>query len=429
MVENLYRIFQKHPVITTDSRKVSPESIFFALKGENFNGNRFADNALQEGAAYVVVDEPASGKDDRYLLTKDVLSTLQELAQYHREKLAIPIIAITGSNGKTTTKELIHATLSQNYRTYSTSGNLNNHIGVPLTLLSIQPDTEIAVVEMGANHSGEIAFLCNMARPTHGLITNIGKAHLEGFGNLEGVVHAKTELYDFLRKGDGTVFINAADSLLMDHAEDLTKITYGFNPEADISGNVIPGSDYLELELTIKNQKSQLISSNLFGRYNALNILAAASVGDYFDIPANMIALAMSEYRPDNNRSQIKQTERNLLILDSYNANPSSMSLVLKEFTGTIGSRKMAILGDMLEVGANADEEHQKILILLEELDFSQVILVGPVFSQLNTNPDWKCFETSELAKEWLSTNHIESTTILLKGSRAIRLEEIVECL
>lgn len=429
MIENLYRIFQKHPVITTDSRKVSPESIFFALKGENFNGNRFADNALQEGAAYVVVDEPASGKDDRYLLTKDVLSTLQELAQYHREKLAIPIIAITGSNGKTTTKELIHATLSQNYRTYSTSGNLNNHIGVPLTLLSIQPDTEIAVVEMGANHSGEIAFLCNMARPTHGLITNIGKAHLEGFGSLEGVVHAKTELYDFLRKGDGTVFINIEDSLLMDHADGLTKITYGFNPEARVSGKVIPGSDYLELELIINNPISQLINSNLFGMYNALNILAAASVGDYFDIPANMIASAMNAYRPDNNRSQIKKTERNLLILDAYNANPSSMSLVLKEFTGTIGSRKMAILGDMLEIGANADEEHQKILILLEELDFSQVILVGPVFSQLNTNPDWKCFETSELAKEWILRNTIENKTILLKGSRAIRLEEIVESL
>jgi len=429
MIENLYRIFQKHPVITTDSRKVSPESIFFALKGENFNGNKFADNALQEGAAYVVVDEPASGKDDRYLLTDDVLSTLQELAQYHREKLAIPIIAITGSNGKTTTKELIHATLSQKYRTYSTSGNLNNHIGVPLTLLSIQPDTEIAVVEMGANHSGEIAFLCNMAKPTHGLITNIGKAHLEGFGSLEGVVHAKTELYDFLRKGDGTVFINAEDSLLMDHAEGLTKIKYGFNPEAAVSGNVIPGSDYLELELTIKNQKSQLISSSLFGKYNELNILAAASVGDYFDIPANMIASAMNTYRPDNNRSQIKQTEQNLLILDAYNANPSSMSLVLKEFMGTIGSRKMAILGDMLEVGATADEEHQKILILLEELDLSQVILVGPVFSQLNTNPDWQCFETSELAKEWILRNNIENTTILLKGSRAIRLEKIVECL
>ncbi len=429
MIENLYRIFQKHPVITTDSRKVSPESIFFALKGENFNGNKFADNALQEGAAYVVVDEPASGKDDRYLLTDDVLSTLQELAQYHREKLAIPIIAITGSNGKTTTKELIHATLSQKYRTYSTSGNLNNHIGVPLTLLSIQPDTEIAVVEMGANHSGEIAFLCNMAKPTHGLITNIGKAHLEGFGSLEGVVHAKTELYDFLRKGDGTVFINAEDSLLMDHAEGLTKIKYGFNPEAAVSGNVIPGSDYLELELTIKNQKSQLISSSLFGKYNELNILAAASVGDYFDIPANMIASAMNTYRPDNNRSQIKQTEQNLLILDAYNANPSSMSLVLKEFMGTIGSRKMAILGDMLEVGATADEEHQKILILLEELDLSQVILVGPVFSQLNTNPNWQCFETSELAKEWILRNNIENTTILLKGSRAIRLEKIVECL
>ncbi len=429
MIENLYRIFQEHPVITTDSRKISPGSIFFALQGENFNGNRFADDALEQGAAFVVVDEPASGKDDRFFLTDDVLTTLQELAQYHRKKLSLPIIAITGSNGKTTTKDLIHAILSQKYRIHSTSGNLNNHIGVPLTLLSIQQDTEIAVVEMGANHPGEIAFLCNMAEPTHGLITNIGKAHLEGFESLEGVVRAKTELYDFLRKREGTVFINADDSLLMKHAEGLSRITYGFNPEANVSGMVIPGADCLRIELSIKNQKNQLICSNLFGKYNALNILAAACIGDQFEISFGDITSAIEAYTPANNRSQVQKTDHNLLILDAYNANPTSMKMVLKDFAETAETNKMVILGDMLELGKVTDTEHKKILEILDEMSFSRIFLVGPVFSQLNTNPDWRCFETCIEAKEWFAKNRIANAAILLKGSRGIRLEEITEYL
>ena len=429
MIENLYRIYQKHPVITTDSRNIPPRSIFFALKGENFNGNRFADDALKLGAAYAVVDELTHGKDDRYLLTDDVLTTLQELANYHRKQLSIPIIAITGSNGKTTTKELIHATLSQKYRTQSTTGNLNNHIGVPLTLLSIRKDTEIAVVEMGANHIGEIDLLCELAEPTHGLITNIGKAHLEGFGSLEGVIQAKTELYDFLKKRDGTIFINIDDPLLMTHGIGLTKETYGFDPGADLSGQVIPGTDSLKMELLFKHERSEIVSSNLFGRYNASNILAAASVGAYFQVPVEMISSAMNNYVPENSRSQVKKSDRNLLILDAYNANPSSMTLALNEFSETYGSKSVVVLGDMLELGSSANEEHKQILELLEKLDFSNVILVGPIFSQLNTTKGWRCFETSQQATEWLVSNRIEGKTILLKGSRGIHLEEVLEWL
>ncbi|MFH1160508.1 MAG: UDP-N-acetylmuramoyl-tripeptide--D-alanyl-D-alanine ligase [bacterium] len=428
-IDNLYRIFLQHPVITTDSRSVPPQSIFFALKGSNFDGNLFADKALELGAACVVIEDPACRKDDRYLLVGNVLTALQELALYHRMKLEIPILGITGSNGKTTTKELIHAVLSKRYRTIATSGNLNNHIGVPLTLLSITTDTEIAAIEMGANHPGEIDFLCHLARPTHGLITNIGRAHLEGFGNFEGVVQTKTELYRFLKEVNGWVFINADDPLLMEHAEGLKRKTYGFSQGANLTGYQLPGQETLDLDITFPNHRTDSVHTRFFGSYNALNVMAAACIGNHFQVPAQTIVSAIEDYAPANNRSQVHRTQRNLLILDAYNANPDSMPAALKDFDAAFSANKMVILGDMLELGPETDREHQRILELLGELDMSKVFLVGPVFGRLNNNPVWRSFETSREAKEWFANHPVENAAILLKGSRGIRLEEIVESL
>ncbi|NQV02247.1 MAG: UDP-N-acetylmuramoyl-tripeptide--D-alanyl-D-alanine ligase [Bacteroidia bacterium] len=432
--EKLYKLYQQFLVITTDSRQISLRSIFFALKGENFDGNRFAAQALEEGAAIAVVDDPAIVKDRRYILVDDVLQSLQQLASHHRQQLNIPVIGITGSNGKTTTKELVHAVLSTQYRTVSTSGNLNNHIGVPLTLLSINLETEIAVIEMGANHPGEIAFLCEMARPTHGLITNIGKAHLEGFGGFEGVVRAKTELFEFLKTHNGEVFINSADPLLMQYAAGLPAITYGLIPDAGtsckiVSGKILPDSGKLAVEITFPDDQKQLVRSGLFGSYNSLNLQAAACVGFRFAVPVSEISKAIERYAPANNRSQLHQTSRNLLVIDAYNANPSSMTTALKDFDNAFQSEKIVILGDMLELGSEAEKEHLGILEMLENLNIQRIFLVGPVFSKLNINQEWTSFEDSQKAIEWFTTNPIEHANILLKGSRGIRLEEIVEWL
>jgi len=428
-IDKLYSFYLQYPAITTDSRNIVPGAMFFALKGENFDGNRFAGEALEKGAAYTVIDDPACRINDRCILTEDVLQTLQELALHHRKQLSIPVIGITGSNGKTTTKELIHTVLSQRYNTVSTSGNLNNHIGVPLTLLSVRSDTGIAVIEMGANHPGEIDLLCNIVLPTHGLITNIGRAHIEGFGNIEGVVKAKTELYRYLEYNHGTLFVNAGDPLLLNHAQDLQKVTYGFTQEADLSGKITQGRVNLEMELVFPQSGALPLRSHLFGSYNALNILAAASIGDYFNITPEEIVTAIGAYKPSNNRSQVCKTQNNLLILDAYNANPTSMELVLTDFAGTKDENMIVILGDMLELGEDTESEHLKILNLLEELGFSRIFLVGPVFSRLNKNSDRACFKNSMEAKAWFEKSHIQNATILLKGSRGIRLEEIVEFL
>ncbi|MBN1198649.1 MAG: UDP-N-acetylmuramoyl-tripeptide--D-alanyl-D-alanine ligase, partial [Bacteroidales bacterium] len=401
--EQLYAHYRRCSVITTDSRKIPPGSIFFALKGENFNGNLFAAQALEKGAAFAVVDDPAMSQDQRYLLVHNVLQSLQEIARTHRQQMHIPVIGITGSNGKTTTKELIHAVLSSRYLTRSTSGNLNNHIGVPLTLLSIRPETEIAVIEMGANHPGEIAFLCELARPTHGLITNIGKAHLEGFGSFEGIIRAKTELYTFLRKNMGNVFLNAGDSLLAKYATGLPAIMYGLVAEAGTSGKIIwkkeEGRGKREedglsgVEITFPDGQKREVISSLFGSYNALNLLAAAAVGYHFDIPPLDIAASLEACIPANNRSQIYRSERNLLVLDAYNANPSSMSAALHDFDRSFQGNNVVILGDMLELGKESEDEHLAILGILEKLNFDKVFLIGPIFSKLNKNPDWITFE------------------------------------
>ncbi|MBL7137839.1 MAG: UDP-N-acetylmuramoyl-tripeptide--D-alanyl-D-alanine ligase [Bacteroidales bacterium] len=429
MTDKLYSLYQQFPVVTTDSRQVPPRSIFFALKGENVDGNQYAAKALEQGAAIAVVDDAAIVKDRRYIQVQNVLESLQQLAKHHRKQLDIPVIGITGSNGKTTTKELAHAVLSKRYRIISTTGNLNNHIGVPLTLLSIRPETEIAVVEMGANHPGEIAFLCELAKPTHGLITNIGRAHLEGFGGFEAVVRAKTELFTFLKNHQREVFINAADPLLMEYAAGLEKITYGLTPDAATSGKIMPDSGKLAVDVTFPDDQKQLIRSALFGSFNALNLLTAASIGFYFNVPVNEIAKAIEEYTPDNNRSQFHQTLYNLLVLDAYNANPSSMEPALQDFNNAFPSDKIVILGDMLELGSETEPEHLRILELLDDLNIHRVFLVGPVFSKLNSRPEWISFENSLEAKEWFAANKIEHANILLKASRGIQLEEIIECL
>ena len=403
---DIYTLFLQHPDVVTDTRNLTSSCIFFALKGERFNGNHYAAAALLQGAAWVIVDEPEYKISPRCILVKDVLTTLQDLARHHRRSLNIPVIAVTGTNGKTTTKELVHAVLSRKYNVISTSGNLNNHIGVPLTLLRLTTDTQLAVIEMGANHQGEIDFLCRIALPGYGIITNIGKAHLEGFGNFGGVIRTKTELYRFLAESNGKVFVNTNDSLLMQYSDSLQRITYG-NPD-EINRGIV---------------------SKLFGDYNAVNIQAAVCIGRTFNVSDVDIKLAIESYEPSNNRSQIRITEKNLLILDAYNANPGSMEAALRFFATTPYENKVVILGDMLELGTESDALHLHILRLLEELSFSEVYLVGPVFTAVNTQREFLCFADSELVRLWFSHHGPKGKSVLLKGSRGMKLETISEIL
>ena len=427
-INHLYAIFLEHPVVSTDSRQIIPGSLFFALKGDSFNGNKFAAGALDLGAAYAVIDEAEYALDERFIVVDNVLETLQELACHHRMQFDIPVIAITGTNGKTTTKELTCAVLSEKYKTLATKGNLNNHIGVPLTLLKLTNKTEIALIEMGANHPGEIDFLCRIAQPGFGLITNIGKAHLEGFGGYEGVIRTKTELYRFLKEKNGTVFLNNQDKLLGEHAIGMNTVTYGTIPANP--GTALTTSDPLvTLYLRFRDGQELTIETKLYGRYNETNILAAASVGLHFGLSPGQIKAALEAYEPDNNRSQVTRTETNLLILDAYNANPSSMEAALYNFAASGYPEKAVILGDMLELGASADEEHLHIMELTDRLGLTRVFLIGPVFTRLNTRRETMCFHDSELARMWLEHHRVTNSTILIKGSRGIRLEKVVDVL
>lgn len=426
---DLYNIFLKHPQIVTDSRNISPSCLFFALKGERFNGNHFASAALEQGAAYVVVDEPEYKTGSRCILVGDVLKTLQDLARHHRSTFTFPVIGVTGTNGKTTTKELISAVLSTKYKVISTAGNLNNHIGVPLTLLRLNNETGIAVIEMGANHPGEIDFLCRIALPGFGLITNAGRAHLEGFGSFEGVVKTKTELYRFLSETGGKIFVNQGDSVLMEHLAELDHITYGFDEHAFLKGSIAESKDFVRIELQQHNGNTLGIQSKLFGDYNAINILAAACIGRYFKVSDEDIRQAVESYTPSNNRSQVRQTGNNTLVMDAYNANPSSMEASLRFFAASAYENKVILLGDMLELGAESDSLHKHILKLIEELQFPEVYLVGPVFTRVNTRRENICFGDSDLARLWFSHHSLASKSILLKGSRGIRLETISEVL
>ena len=427
-IANLYAIFRNHPTVTTDSRNIPANSIFFALKGDNFNGNAFANEAILKGAAYAVIDEPKSATNDKMILVEDVLLSLQQLAQYHRNQLGLPILAITGTNGKTTTKELITAVLSKKFRVNSTKGNLNNHIGVPLTILSMNNETEFGVVEMGANHPGEIKILCDIAKPDFGLITNIGKAHLEGFGSFEGVIKTKSEMYDFLRNNGGKCFVNADNSLLTKQANHIEQISYGKSTDYFMAGELASTDNYLVVKALF--QKGWLyLKSKLVGDYNFENLLAAACVGKYFEVDPLLIQEAIAEYSPSNNRSQLIQKAKNTIIMDAYNANPTSMMAALTNFAGFRHENKCIILGDMLELGTVSAEEHQKITDFIEEQKFSEVYLVGPQFKNTIDRTQKKKFDQVELLSNYLKTQPIENKLILIKGSRGIHLEKILELL
>ncbi len=423
--EAIYRIFLDHPVVTTDSRQIKKGSIFFALKGDNFNGNAFALPALEAGAAYAVVDEDVFAVHEKIILVENVLRTLQEMASLHRQKLGLPILAITGTNGKTTTKELVSAVLSKKYNLICTKGNLNNHIGVPLTLLSLRPETEFAVVEMGANHPGEIDELCRIALPDYGLITNVGRAHLEGFGSFEGVIQTKTELYRFLEQKAGTIFINNANPYLEGKAEKVNKVGYTTSKSCDGLEGEIVSADPLLVFKALFPKGWLYIKTKLVGSYNLENALAAAAIGQYFGIDPTVIATAIESYQPDNNRSQMVVTERNRLLMDAYNANPSSTRAALENFEHIVAPQKGVILGDMLELGADSHEEHQKIVDFLSTLKLDLVYLVGPHYSACQTPDQFKHFNNSVDLAHFLEQQRLSGYLLLIKGSRGMKLETI----
>lgn len=425
---SLYQIYLQFPHICTDTRKLADNVLFFALKGDNFNGNSFALQAIEAGAAYAVVDEGFElSAHPQIIVVADVLTALQDLARFHREQLNIPFIGITGSNGKTTTKELVFTVLEQKYKTIATVGNLNNHIGVPLTILSIPLDTEMAIIEMGANHIGEIASYCTYAQPNFAIINNCGKAHLEGFGSLEGVRKAKGELYDFIRQTDGTIFINSDLDYLQNMSEGIAKrFSYG-RSNADIIGRDV--SDTPLLKLAILNHSLEvLIATQLTGSYNFPNVLAAIAVGVYFQIDIDTIKQAIEQYIPSNSRSQWIKTEKNELILDAYNANPSSMEVALNNFGNIEAKHKVVLLGGMKEVGASSHEEHQKLIDRCNELGFEQVLLVGPEFKSLNTYR-YELFDNSLSLKTHLLANPIVDALVLVKGSRGSKMEVVIDVL
>ncbi|GGC12495.1 UDP-N-acetylmuramoyl-tripeptide--D-alanyl-D-alanine ligase [Parapedobacter defluvii] len=429
---SLYAYFLKHPAISTDTRNIQPQSLFFALKGEHFNGNAFAAEALEKGASYVIIDEAQYQTDDRFLLVPDVLTALHDLARHHRDQLQIPFIGITGTNGKTTTKELIHAVLSQQFNTYATKGNLNNHIGVPLTILSISRQTEIAIIEMGANHIGEIAFLCGIAQPTHGLITNVGKAHLEGFGSFDGVKKAKGELYDYLSAHRGTLFLQHDNPLLreMAAARDIEHIiTYGYSPDNQLVGELIAASPLLELKWASSGSTApHRVRTQLTGSYNTENILAAACIGLYFGLSPEKINQGIAGYQPNNNRSQLTKTAHNTVIRDYYNANASSMAAALENLRMLKGDKKVVILGDMFELGEDSYEEHGKIAAQACSVDASRIILVGKAFYQ-HRHTGAEFYATTEEAAEALRRHPIQGALILLKASRGMAFEKLVDIL
>lgn len=427
-IDQLYDIYKAFPKVVTDTRHIAVDSIFFALKGANFNGNAFADQAIAAGAKYVVIDEPQYQKGDHYIVVEDVLSTLQHLAKYHRSHLNIPVIGVTGTNGKTTTKELLHAVLSQKYKTYCTVGNLNNHIGVPLTLLSINNSYEIAIVEMGANHVGEIALLSDIAQPTHGLITNVGKAHLEGFGSFEGVKKTKGELYDFLQENDGTLFLQSdnVELLEMANARTFNKIVrYGFSDQNDVTGKLLYANPYLSISWKMKDTTPIYeVTTRLTGSYNIENLLAAIAVGLHFEVSPIPVNMGIEGYIPKNNRSQITKTAKNTIIADFYNANASSMSAALDNMRVLEAEHKVVILGDMFEMGEDAYAEHKKIIELAKSLRLDRLIFVGEEF-YAQREPEGEYYRTTEEAKSAIPT--IENSFILLKASRGMAFEKLLE--
>lgn len=427
-IDSLYQHFLNYPTICTDTRSITQDCLFFALKGENFDANSFAANALASGAAYAIIDNPDYLSDDRCILVPDVLTALQDLARHHRSKLSIPVIGLTGSNGKTTTKELINAVLSERYKTFATKGNLNNHIGVPLSLLSIKPDIEIAVIEMGANHQKEIELLCGIAQPTHGLISNIGMAHLDGFGGFEGVKKGKAELYAYLKANEGVAFVNRSNPFLMEMmaAAGLNNVIYyGTEPGNTVSGSLLKTDPFLELRWTDKHGDHQT-STNLTGSYNFENILAAISLAEFFGLSPDQIKKGLSGYQPKNNRSQLTKTERNTVICDFYNANPSSMTAALANINTLSASRKVAIIGDMFELGKESPEQHQLIVSEAEKTNVETLIFIGKDFYEAKEQHRGHFFHTPAEAQAFLEKEPLSDSLILLKGSRGMALERLL---
>ncbi len=426
-IKELYDLFLRYPKISTDSRRIEKDAIFFALKGDNFNGNSYAISALGQGAAFSVIDEAEYNIDDRCILVDDVLSTLQALARHHRIELGVPIIAITGTNGKTTTKELVTAVMSKKFRVDYTRGNLNNHIGVPLTLLSMSSLTEFGIVEMGANHAGEIALLCDIALPDFGLITNVGKAHLEGFGSFEGVKKAKAELYHFLQHKKGKVFLNTSDEHLKEMAGEVETIDYKTTREGrGIEGELLQSSPTMVFQARFP--KGWLyIKTNLAGGYNIGNALAAVCIGNYFGVDPLDIREAIEEYKPSNNRSQFIRTAGNQILMDAYNANPSSMEAALENFKTFDAPVKGVILGDMFELGEAAHAEHQKIADKLRTMKLDMVLLTGKEFSGCQVPSEFKVFNDITLLINYIEHLNPKGVLFLLKGSRGMRLENVVD--
>lgn len=416
-IEDIYTLYSKHFLVDTDTRNIRKNTIFFALKGERFNGNEFAEEALNLGAIYSIVDEKKYQTNTAIILVDDVLKTLQQLANFHRQQLNIPIIGLTGSNGKTTTKELINAVLTEKYRTTATKGNLNNHIGVPLTLLSITPKTEIGIVEMGANHLKEIEFLCSIATPDFGYITNFGKAHLEGFGSLEGVIEGKSELYHYLQTNNKIAFINPDDAIQVEKTKKIKKVSFDTNNIKFIEANPFVRLSFFDTQ----------IQSHLVGKYNYTNMVAAITMGHYFKVSSDSIKKAIEAYIPTNNRSQIIETGSNKIILDAYNANPTSMKVALENFAELTDDKKTVILGDMFELGKDSSKEHQAIVDVSTKLHFENIFLVGENFHQTKTKKHQ--FKTFNDLEKYIINHPIKNHSILIKGSRGMRLERILTAL
>lgn len=431
MNETLYLLLkligEGHSVIT-DSRQIKPGCIFLALKGESFDGNTFALQALENGAQVAVIDNPKYVKNSQTLLVPDVLETLQKLANEWRKKFKIPIIGITGTNGKTTTKELVREVVAMKYKTHATSGNFNNHIGVPLTLLSMPADSQVAIIEMGANHLNEIAELCEIALPNLGIITNVGKAHLEGFGSFEGIVETKTGLYRSIKCRDGVVFVNSDNNLLILKSGLQRRVTYGQRSNADFRGKILDSPSFLRLSYISEN-KEWVLQTKLVGNYNFDNVMAAITVGKYLNVADELIKEAIEHYQPSNNRSQWIESANNQIIMDAYNANPSSMNVALENFRSLSANNKAVILGDMLELGEYSEEEHQKVIEMIETMNLAQAILIGPVFKSVCKSSSIQLFNNSDEAKVWLLNHKISESLILLKGSRGIKLEKVLETL
>jgi UDP-N-acetylmuramoyl-tripeptide--D-alanyl-D-alanine ligase len=435
MIDSLYKIFQQYPQITTDSRRITEGCLFFALKGETFDGNAFAEKALADGAAYAIIDNPDFKKNDRFILVKDVLKTLQQLATHHRRQFDFPVIGIAGSNGKTTTKELVSAVMSKQYKAHFTKGNLNNHIGVPLTLLELNENHEVAIVEMGANHQEELWELCEIAEPTHGLITNIGKEHLEGFGGFEGVKKGESEIYHWLVKHNGTVFVNDDEEFLHEllPKDGIRVVNYHQQHQQ-------PSLEHPAYEITLEsaapylkvgflNVKGEMLhaQSHLIGDYNFGNLSTAIAIGKYFKVPSSKIKEAIENYKPSMNRSQVMVLKNGAtIILDAYNANPTSMQHALRSLAKMPQKNKIAIIGDMFELGEYSENEHHETLEIAKALNFKDLVTVGKLFFSVNTEGVLK-FEKTEEAKAWFQKKRFGKTTcILIKASRSMRLETLL---